>query len=598
MERKDILEKYKIDTKDLFLNESDFLKELEFINKKMDKVKKYKNHVLDNENKLYEILKLDQEITCSLENLYIYAHLHNDFNLANVKGNENFGKVLKLFNKYQTLISFLIPELLESDYSKIKSYIAQNTKLKEFEINLKEIFRTKKHVLTKDEENILANINDSFRLPSEVISKLINVDLTFGKIKDEDGNIIELTNSNYSTYIESKNRDVRKNAFQTMYKGFKGVNNTATVILAGEVRNNNQISKLRKYTSSLEASLDKYDINPKIYENLIKAVHKNLKLLYRQWDLRKKILGFDELHIYDTQVPLIEDFNKEYSFEEAQDLVQSSLLILGNEYSNVINRAFSEKWIDVYPTENKRSGGYCTCSYLAHPYIFLNYEKRFNDVSTLTHELGHAMQYYYAQKNNTFNNYSYSIFVAEVASQVNEILLTKFLLNKSNNKNEKLFLLDMSLNRFKSTVVRQTMFAEFEKLIHDLDQKGVILTTEIFNNEYYKLNKKYFGEDIYLDDEIKYEWSRIPHFFYDFYVYQYATGYVAALEIAQNIWDKKPNALENYLEFLKLGSTIDPIASLKIAGVDITNNKVYNKAFKSFDDALNEFEKIYYSKDE
>ncbi len=598
MNNKDSIEsKYKIDCKDLFKSEEEFKAELLKVESLLNKIKKYKNNVCENENKLYSLLELDKNISVSLEKLYVYAHLNNDFDLDASKWNENFGKVLLLYNKYGALCSFVTPELLEKDYKYIKSLISKNPKLKEYELNLKETFRTKKHILSKEEETLLARLSPSFRVPSEVISKLTNVDLKFGFIKDEEGNEVQITNSNYSNYVQSKDENVRKSAFNAMYKALEGINASSAAILAGEVKNNNNLAKIRKYSSGLEKSLDANNVSTLIYDMLIKTVNKKLPVAHKMWGLYKDILGKDKLEIHDTYVDVIGALDKKYTFEEARDLIMSSLLIMGKDYSNVINDAFSNNWIDVYNYKNKRSGAYCTCAYAAHPYVLLNYEGKYQDVSTVTHELGHAMQYYYAQTNQTYTNYNYSIFVAEVASQVNEILLFKHMYSKATSKDEKLFLLDNNLKSFKSTIIRQTMFAEFEKDIHELDLKGNILTKELLNEKYYKLNKKYFGEHVDIDVQLKYEWSRIPHFFYKFYVYQYATGYAAALEIAENIWKRKEGALAKYLEFLKLGSTLDPVASLKVAGVDMASAKVYNNAFKVFENTINEFEKIYYSKE-
>lgn len=590
--RSEIDDKDKINLKDLFINLDEFNKELLKISKDIKQVSKYQEHLLDNENILYEVLELDKNLSSRLERLYIYAHLSNDFDLSDKTGNEIIGKVLVLYNNYSALTSYIVPELLSKDEKIVKDYLKKNPKLKEYALNLKEIYRTKKHVLSKAEERILAIASDAFRTPDEVMSKLTNADLKFGTIKDEKGNDIEITNSNFSIYLESKNQNIRIEAFKALYKGYAKLNNTLATILASEVRNHNNLSKIRLYKSSLEASLDSNNIDPKIYDNLINAVHQNLPLFYKQWSLRKDILNLKELHIYDTYVPLAQKIDKKYSFEEGRSLVESSLSILGKDYLKVIKEAFDDNWIDVYPNQNKLSGGYCTSSYLAHPYVFLNYENKFSDVTTLAHELGHAMQFYYANKNNPYQNANYSIFVAEVASQVNELLLIKYLMANCHQRDELLFYIDHLLKMFKSTIVRQTMFAEFEKKIHEMDQNNIILTKEVLNDTYNELNKLYYGKDVIIDDEIKYEWSRIPHFYYDFYVYQYSTGFVSALVIANNIYNKKKGALENYLKFLKLGSTKDPVASLKVAGIDITSNEVYNDAFKEFAKLLDDAKKV------
>lgn len=591
--RVEIDKKYKIDLKDLFKNDEEFLKEVDHLNKKIEEFEKFQGHLLDDDKTLLEFLKLDDEISAKLEVCYVYAHLNNDFDLGEKRSNEFFGKAVKLYNKYSTNISYVIPELLQNDYKIIEKFINENKDLKQYERMLKNIFKEKSHFLSKEEERVLSVINDSFRTPENAYSKLLDADLTFESIKDEKGKKVELTSSNWAKYLESKNRNVRKNTFKKFYKSYINIRNTTTELLASEVKNNNNIAKLRKYDSALSASLESNDVNPQIYNSLINHIHNNLKKTYKYWDLRKKILGVSNLHIYDTYVPMVDANEKEYSFEEAKELVLNALSILGDDYTKVLNKAFDNNWIDVFPTKNKRSGGYCTAVYNSHPYVFLNFDNRYGEVSTVAHELGHAMHYYYSIKNNNYVDYSYSIFVAEVASQVNEIILSDYMIKNSKNKQEKLFVLDELLKRFKASVIRQAMFAEFEKEIHEKEQNGVVLTSEYLNDLYYKLNKLYFGPSVEIDKEIAFEWERIPHFFYNFYVYQYSTGYIAALKIAKDIINKKENALENYLKFLSLGCTMDPVSELKVAGVDLTKDEVYNEAFEEFEKEIEEFEKIY-----
>ncbi len=590
--RNEIEAKYKIDTKDLFKNDAEFKKELQSLKEKINSISKYKGKIYTNKTNLLEALKLDVFISERIERLYIYAHLHNDFDLTDKNANELIGEVIKLHQVYASLSSYLVPEITSVDYKIVNDLIKNNKELKEFERNLKELFRLKKHILSDQEEALLSRLSDSFRLPEEIHSKLLDADLEFGYIKDEKGKKVKLTSSNYATYIESQDREVRLCTFKEFYKTYASVINTTTTSLAGEVKKNNAIAGIRNYNSALEASLEVNDVDVEVYKTLLKSIDNNLDIIYRQWDIRKKALGLDKLHIYDTYVPLVKTNNKKYSFNEAKDLVLKSLSILGDDYNKVLKEAFNNNWIDVYPTKNKRSGGYCTAAYLAHPYVFLNYDGRFDEVSTIAHELGHAMHYYYAIKNNNYQDYGYSIFVAEVASQVNELLLSYYMLEHSNSKEEKLFILDELMKRFKASVVRQTMFSEFELKIHEFDQKGLIITKELLNDTYYDLNKKYYGKTLVIDDEIKYEWSRIPHFYYNFYVYQYSTGYIAALKIAKDIYNKIPNALENYLKFLSLGCTKDPVESLKVAGCDLTNEKTFNDAFLEFSKTMDQFEQL------
>ncbi|MFI3260243.1 MAG: oligoendopeptidase F [bacterium] len=598
MNRDNIEKKYKINTKDLFENDKEFEKEYTYLDKYIEKISEFNENIYEDQTSLYNLLELDEEISIKLEKIYVYANLTNDFDLANSKSNEKYGKALKLYNKYSKLSSFIIPEIITKDIDYIKNLISKNTSLKKYENLLLEIYREKEHILSGNESKILAQMSDLLRVPSEIISKLTNVDMTFGTIEDEEGKEVKLTNSNYQNYAQSKSREVRKKAFETFYKSYKEINETASEALASHVRNKNTYAKIKKYDSLYDKSLSTNNVDKSIYSNLISSVNNNLHFLQKQFQIRKEVLKLDELHLYDLSAPIVKEYEKKYKYEEAKVLVIESLKPLGEDYVKVIKQSFEENWIDVMPNDNKTSGAYCTCCYATHPYVLLNYEENYDNVSTITHELGHAMQYYYAQKNNSFTDYHYSIFVAEVASQVNEILLIKYMLEKSKEKEEKLFLLNQILIDFRSTVGRQTMFAEFEKNIYDYELSGEIITSDYLNKEYINLVSKYMGSEVKIDKEIMYEWSRVPHFYYDFYVYQYSTGFVAAFLIANEIYSGSKEALKNYMEFLKLGSTKDPVESLKIAGVNMLDMKNYDKAFEIYNEVIEEFKKIYNSEDE
>ena len=587
--RKDIPEKYKVNLKELFANNEEFYKELELLKKDILKIENYKGKVFDN---LYDLLKLDTDISKRIEKLYIYAHINNDLDLSDKISNDMYGNIYSLYVKYNEMSSYITPELLKKNYSDIETLYKKDKRLLEYEINLKDIFRAKKHTLSDKEELILSKLGNIYNISHNAFSKLTDVDLKFGKILDEKNKKIELTKSNYATYLESSNRNVRKNAFKKMYEGYESIINTNSELIKGEVKKHNTMADIRHYDSSLEASLYCNNVEKKVYETLISEVNNNLKLTQKMWDLRKEVLGLKKFHLYDTYVPLVDNFDKKYTFDEAKDLVLNALKILGDDYYKVLKSSFDNNWIDVYPTKNKRGGGYCTACFLTHPYVFLNYDGRFGEVSTIAHELGHAMHYYYAIKNNSYQNYEYSIFVAEVASQVNELLLSYYMLDNAKSNDEQLFIIDELIKRFKASVVRQTMFSEYEELIHKLDQDGNVLTKDLLCDEYLKLNKRYFGNNVVVDSLIQYEWSRIPHFYYNFYVYQYATGYLAALKISKDIYNKDQKALEKYLKFLGLGCTLDPVSSLKVAGVDLTDKNVYEEGFKEFDSEIEIYKKL------
>ena len=416
--------------------------------------------------------------------------------------------------------------------------------------------------------------------------------MKFGNIKDENGNLVEFTESNYSKFIHSSNREVRKNAFKLLLETYAKYKNTISNTFKENVDYLVGMAKIEKFNSSLEASLFSDNIDTTVYNNLIETVHKNLNVLYKYYDLKKEILNLDELHLYDIYVELIKDLDKEYSFEEAKEIVINALSILGDDYITNLKKAFDERWIDVYNNVGKRGGAYSSGFYDTNPFVLLNFERKLNDVSTLAHELGHSMHTYYSCKNNTYNNSGYKIFVAEVASTVNELILNKYLLKNSKDKKEKLFILNNLMELFKGTIYRQTMFAEFERDMHKKYEDGEILTNELLSNEYYKLNKEYFGPNVVVDEEIKYEWERIPHFYYDFYVYKYAIGLSSACYIVDGIVNNKPNALENYLKFLKSGGSDYPANELKIAGVDVNSSEVIESAIKMFDETINEFKTL------
>lgn len=590
--RDEIEEKYKINIGELFENENAFLEEVKTVDKKIKEIKKYEGHLLQDAKTLYETLELSEALEKKVERIFVYAHIINDFDLAEEKGNEYYGTAFKLYQELSVFTSYITPELLESDYSTIEKYIQENVNLKKYENVLKEIYRNKKHILGKKEETLINTLSELINAPEDVYGKLVDVDLKFENVKDENGELVELNEVSHKILMESKNREVRKNTFKTFYRGYKSVINTTSELLASCVKKNNRIAKIRDYEDAMTASLEASNVNKKVYKALLEALEENLNIIHRQWNIRKKVLHLEELHLYDTTVSLVANYEKKYSYEEASDLIKKALEILGSDYSNVLSQAFENRWIDVFPNENKRSGAYCTCCYETHPYVVTNFNERYGDVATLAHELGHAIHYYYAAKNNQYCDYNYTIFVAEVASQVNEALLAMHILKNSDNKKEKLFVLDELIKHFKSSVVRQTMFAEFESKIHEYEQNGKVLTTNTLCDLYYNLNKKYYGEEIVVDEEIRYEWSRVPHFYYNFYVYQYSTGYIAALKIATDIFNKKEHALENYMNFLGLGSTKDPVESLKVAGVDLTDKQTFKEAFQEFNREMDELETL------
>lgn len=595
MLRKDIRNEDKWDLEVLYKTDKDWESDYKALQKEIKTLSTYKNKLLTSSKILKEFIVKYFELERRLEKVYYYAHLNYDSETMNDKYQEMDGKVSNLLHEMSVNTSFVSPELLEGDYEKIKEFYKEESVLKEYDRFFIEIYRYKDHTLSKIEENILSSLSKSLSLSEEIYEKLTDTDLELGNIHDEEDNVVKLTDSNFNKYMSSSNRRVRKEAFHTMYEGYKSVINTTSSCLYGDVLTNVEIARLRKYNSAMEASLYSDNVDPKIYNNLIKTVNDNLGVLFKYYDLRKKVLNVDELHLYDIYANLIVEEDKDYTFSEAKDIVLEAIKPLGEEYVNDAKKAFSERWMDIYPNKSKRSGAYSSGGYDTYPYMLLNFEGKLNNVSTLIHELGHSMHSFYSKKNNKFQDYNYEIFVAEVASTVNEVLLCKYLLKNTNDKNTKLSILNKLMELFKGTIYRQTMFAEFEKTIYDLVEKDEVLTKESLCKIYYDLNKRYFGNNVVVDEDIKYEWSRIPHFYYDFYVYKYATGLSAACYIVNNILSGKKDAKENYLKFLSLGGSMYPVDELKVAGVNIEDPEVITSAIKMFDETIDEFIKVYNS---
>lgn len=593
--REEISNEYKWDLEAIYKNKEEFEDELKKIEQEIDKIDKYKDILMESSSNLLECLELDTNISRRLSKAHTYANCYFDSDTGNASYQEMLGKVNNLYQKYSEKISFIEPSILKCDYNTIQKYMEESPKLKSYERNLKEIYRFKKYILSDNEEKIISNLEKALDSSSTTYESLTDTDMTYGNIIDENGESVELTDSNYNKYIKSNDRRVRKEAFDELYRVYSNFKNTICSTIKGNIEANTSIAKIRGYNSSIEASLFSDNIDVSVYNNLIDTVSNNLSSLFKYYDLKKKILGLDEMHLYDTYVSIINEKPREYTFDEAKELVKKALSVLGDKYINDLNNAFTGKWIDIYNNKGKRGGAYSGGSYDTYPYVLLNFEGTLNDVSTLAHELGHSMHSYYSRLNNSYQDSNYKIFVAEVASTVNELLLSKYLLKNTSDKREKLIILNNLLDLFKATIFRQTMFAEFEKNIYEKHEKGEILTAELLCNDYYELNKKYFGNSVYVDDEIKYEWERIPHFYYYFYVYKYATGLSAACYIVNGILSGSKDALDNYLKFLTLGGSMDPLDELKVAGIDMTKPDSILSAIHMFDEVLEEFEQLYNS---
>ncbi len=592
MDRNQIDTKYKWDLTQVFRSTKDFEESYKKAEDLIEDFKKYENIMKENAKGFYETINTYYEIARILDKLYVYTSLLSDTNTANNDNQALKIKVSNLLDKWSKASFFVTPTILKKEYQEIEKYYLEEPKLKDYEIILKKEFRYKEHTLSDREEKLLSNLTKILNNNYQTYELLKDSDLSFGSILDEEEKEVELTCSNYSIYIESKNRRVRKDAFQTLYKTYKQFINTFASTLSGNINENATIAKIRKYTSTIEWCLYDDELDESIYNNLIETVSNNMNILYKYYALKKEILKLDELHLYDIYTPIVKEFDKKYPYEEAKETVLKALSILGEDYISTLEKGLNNNWVDVYPTPAKRTGGYSGGSYDTEPYILLNYQEKYDDMSTLAHEAGHSMHSYYTRISNPYQYGNYSIFVAEVASTTNEILLAKYLLKTSDNKEEKRFILDKLMNLFKATIYRQTMFAEFEQKIYEDAEKDIPLTADYLSEKYYNLNKKYFGSNVIVDEEIQYEWARIPHFYYNFYVYQYATGLSAACHIANDILSGKENAVENYKSFLKCGSKKNPIDSLKLAGVDLTKKEVVESALNMFNETIEEFKKL------
>ena len=576
----------------IYKNDEEFYNDLEKVKQEIEKVTIFKDF-LKSSSRLLEYIKYNETTERLLYKLYYYAHLNHDSDTTNTKYQSMVKNISDIMTKYQELSSFVTPLFMNTDYSIIEKYMEEEKELKNYEFNLKDMYRYQVHTLDEESEKILSMLSPNLSNPSNTYEALTDSDMEYGTITDKDGNIVEMTDSNYHTYISSKDRNERIQAFNLMFDTYSKYKNTITSTYCGDIDANINIAKLRKYESARSHSLFGDNVSCEIYDNLIDTISKNMDVIYKYYDLKKEVLGLDELHLYDVYADLLDgDSLNNYTFDEAKNLVINALSVLGEDYITNLKRAFDERWIDIYNNKGKRSGAYSSGFYDTKPYVLLNFEGKLNDVSTLAHELGHSMHTYYSCKNNSYQYSSYNIFVAEVASTVNELLLSKYMLKNSNSKEEKLYILNKLMELFRATIYRQTMFAEFERDIYKLREDGNALTNDVLCDHYLELNKKYFGPRVVVDDKIKYEWERIPHFYYGFYVYKYATGLSCACYIVDGILKKKENALDNYLKFLSTGGSMYPVDELKVAGVNIEDPKVIESAVNMFNDIIDEFKNL------
>lgn len=599
--RSEIDAKYKWVLEDIFTNDGECTKAMSEAEALIAELKKYEGRLhAKNGRVLYEYLEKQTQAARVTEKLYVYTKMRLDEDNANGLYQGLFAQAANLYYKLVGAVAFFEPELMAIEEEKIMSFMEKVPELKEHEFVISQLLRLKAHILSAGEEKILALAGESLQTAKNAFTMLNNADLRFPAVKDETGKKIELTHGRYSGMLESKDRKVRKDAFTALYKTYDSFKNTISQLYCGNVKADNFGAKVRKYHSALEAELSTDNVSVQVYNNLIATIHSNLDDLARYLHLRKKVLDVKRLHMYDLYVPIVEMPKTKYTFEEAKEIVIKAMAPLGEQYVEDMKKAFSDGWIDVYENRGKTCGAYSWGCYDSHPYVLLNWQGEINDVFTLAHELGHAMHSFYSNANQPYQYASYRIFVAEVASTVNENLLMSYMLKEAEKVGDTVkqaYLLNHYLEEFRTTVHRQTMFAEFEKKAHAKDQAGEALTCDVMCDIYYKLNKKYYGKGCSVDKDICLEWARIPHFYNSFYVYQYATGFSAATALADGILRDENNAFggatEKYLEFLKSGGSDYPLNILKRAGVDLTDPAVIQSALDVFSQKVTQMEAVF-----
>ncbi len=572
------MDKYKWDLSKIFKDEKEFYDTLKKIEINLTKLSEYKGHILDSKNSLYEFYTLDDETGLLCDRVYVYSYLGYYDNTSDVKFQEYKEKATSIVHKYSTVVSFVIPELQSKEYEYVLKLIDGDSRFDKYRFSLENIYRFKKHVLSSEEEKLLSEVSNVFSSSHDAFVALNNTDVTFDNIKDENNKSVKLTSSNYSKYITSKDERVRKDAFSSLIKFYKKHINTIGSLYLGQVKVDSICSKVRKYESSISSSLFNDNISVELYDNLIKCTVSNLDILKKYYDIKSRVLG-KKLHIYDTYVNISSLEEKNISFEEGVELVNKALKVLGEDYLCEFNNIINSNCVDVYPKDNKRSGAYEWGTYGVSPYVSLNYENNIESVSTLAHEMGHAMHTYYSNLNQDYNNANYPIFLAEIASTVNEVLLSEYLISNTSDIDEKIYYLNEFIDKFKGTVFRQVMFATFEKEIHEKYENNEAITPSVLCDEYYKLNQLYFSPSVIVDDDIKYEWARIPHFYSSFYVYKYATGFISALVIASKLINNESGFRDKYIKFLSSGGSDYPLDILKELGIDLNDYNTINGAF-------------------
>ncbi|HFF7707611.1 MULTISPECIES: oligoendopeptidase F [Enterococcus] len=590
--REELPENLTWDLTKIFSSDQEFDEKYLELSEKLKKSEKYKGTLDQGASQFLDAIEFVLSVYRQTEIIYVYAHLKNDQDTGNTEYQALYARASSLFSKVSEAVSWFEPEILQLSDERIWQYFKEEPKLEVYRHYIQQIVDNRAHVLSADQESLLAGAGEIFEASSDTFAVLNNADLVFPTIEGENGEKVQLSHGVYGQLLESTDRSVREAAFKGLYSVYEQFRNTFASTLSTHIKGHNFKAKVRNYSSAREASLSNNHIPESVYDTLVAVVNKHLPLLHRYMELRKRLLEVEKLHMYDLYTPVLGEAPITFTYEEAKEKALEALKPMGEEYMTIVEKAFSERWIDVVENKGKRSGAYSSGSYDTNPYILLNWHDTLDQLFTLVHEMGHSVHSYFTRSNQPYVYGDYSIFLAEIASTTNENILTEYLLETEKDPRVRAYVLNHYLDGFKGTVFRQTQFAEFEHFMHTEDEKGVPLTSEYLSDSYGKLNAKYYGPAVEEDPEIKFEWSRIPHFYYNYYVFQYSTGFSAASALAKRILSQEPDALENYLAYLKAGNSDYPVEVMKKAGVDMTQAVYIEDAMSMFEQRLNELEEL------
>ena len=590
--REELPENLTWDLTKIFSSDQEFDEKYLELSEELKQSEKHKGTLDQGASQFLNAIEFVLRVYRQTEVIYVYAHLKNDQDTGNTDYQALYARASSLFSKVSEAVSWFEPEILQLSDDQIWQYFKEEPKLEVYRHYIQQIVDNRAHVLSAEQESLLAGAGEIFDASSDTFAVLNNADVVFPTIEGENGEIVQLSHGVYGQLLESTDRRVREAAFKGLYSVYEQFRNTFASTLGTHIKGHNFKAKVRNYSSAREASLSNNHIPESVYDTLVDVVNKHLPLLHRYMELRKRLLEVEKLHMYDLYTPVLGEAPITFTYEEAKEKALEALKPMGEEYMAIVEKAFSERWIDVVENKGKRSGAYSSGSYDTNPYILLNWHDTLDQLFTLVHEMGHSVHSYFTRSNQPYVYGDYSIFLAEIASTTNENILTEYLLETEKDPRVRAYVLNHYLDGFKGTVFRQTQFAEFEHFMHTEDEKGVPLTSEYLSDSYGKLNAKYYGPAVEEDPEIKFEWSRIPHFYYNYYVFQYSTGFSAASALAKKILNQEPEALENYLAYLKAGNSDYPVEVMKKAGVDMTQAAYIEDAMSMFEQRLNELEEL------